>query len=576
MDSTNALFLIGGLLLFVSVIASRLSARIGMPLLLIFLVVGMLAGEDGIGGIEFDSFSNAAFIGQLALAIILLDGGLRTRFSFFRIALKPAAMLATWGVIATVLLLSVFATYYMGIDWKVGILMAAIVGSTDAAAVFSLLRSSGVRLNSRVQATLEIESGANDPMAIFLVSAMITVIMQPEQSGIASFLTMLAQQMSLGLVLGLIGGKILTSALRRVPLAEGLYALLIASGGLFVFALTNLIGGSGFLAVYIAGIMIGNYHSHATEHVLRVMDGLAWLAQASMFLVLGLLVTPSRLIDHGFDALMIAAFLILVARPLAVFSGLAFFKKYSFNEKLYISWVGLRGAVPVTLAIMPLMMDVPGARLLFDVAFAVVILSLLIQGSTIPYMAKKLKVVLPQKAEPKEIREVWLENTVSVPMLSFNVVAESVAEGTHPDTLIADDSLRGSRCFALIRDNEPHKITLETRLQANDTVWYITPLENGDFLAELFNDNAISVTANRKFFGEFEVNPSSLAGDLASAYGLSLRDAHPQQTLSELFDERFQDTPVVGDRIEIGDFILVIKEQNAEGNIKILGLKCPE
>ena len=576
MDAANALFLICGLLLFVSVISSRLSARFGMPLLLVFLIVGMLAGEEGIGGIQFDNFNNAAFISQLALAIILLDGGLRTQFSTFRVALKPSAVLATWGVIGTVGLLGILATYYMGVDWKMGVLMAAIVGSTDAAAVFSLLRNSGVRLNSRVQATLEIESGANDPMAIFLVTAMIAMIIQPEQSGMLAFFTMLVQQMGLGMILGLLGGKMLTKILTKVPLAEGLYALLIASGGLLIFSLTNLIGGSGFLAVYLAGILIGNYHSHATEDVLRVMDGLAWLAQASMFLVLGLLVTPSLLLEHSFDALMIATFLILVARPLAVFSGLALFKHYSLNEKLYISWVGLRGAVPVTLAIMPLMMGVPGARWLFDVAFAVVILSLLIQGSTIPYMAKKLKVVLPQKAEPKEVREVWLANTLSVPMLSFNVVADSVADGSHPDALIADPKLQNSRCFALIRHNQHLEINTATRLQPNDTVWYITPVENGDFLAEIFNDNAISVSASRKFFGEFVVNPNSLVSDLAAAYGLRLYDVNPHYSLAQLFDERFQETPVVGDRIEVGDFMLTVKELNPNGSIAWLGLKWPE
>ncbi len=576
MDSANALFLICGLLLFVSIIASRISARFGMPLLLIFLGVGMLAGEEGIGGIQFDNFGSAAFIGQLALAIILLDGGLRTQLSTFRVALKPSAVLATWGVIGTVGLLGAFATYYMDIDWKLGLLMAAIVGSTDAAAVFSLLRNSGVRLNSRIQATLEIESGANDPMAIFLVTAMITIIMQPEQSGVASFLLMLLQQMGLGLLFGFIGGKILTKIIRKVPLAEGLYALLIASGGLLVFAFTNLLGGSGFLAVYIAGILVGNYRSNATEHVLRVMDGLAWLAQASMFVVLGLLVTPSRLIDQGFDALMIALFLILVARPFAVITGLAFFK-YSTREVAYISWVGLRGAVPVTLAIMPLMMGVPGARLLFDVAFAVVILSLLIQGSTIPYMANKLKVVLPKKPEPKEVREVWLANTVSVPMLSFKVVADSVAEGMHPDAVIEEAVLPGSRCFALIRHGLNQEIGPDTHLEAGDTAWYITPPESGDTLAKIFSDNTATLSDSRSFFGEFVVNPESQAGDLAAAYGLQLQPQDHGHTLSELFMDRFKGTPVVGDRIEIGNFILIVKELNeADGSIKSLGMKFPD
>ena len=274
MDGINSLFLLTGLLLFLSVISTTLSARLGLPLLLMFLGVGMLAGEEGIGGIQFDSFVTATLIGQLALAVILLDGGLRTSMESFRIALKPAAVLASWGVIATVALLGAFATFYMGLDWRFGILMAAIVGSTDAGAVFSLLRNSGVRLNQRVQATLEIESGANDPMAIFLVTALIALTMQPEKAGVGAFLLMLVQQMGFGMAMGYVGGRVLARMVRRLHLAEGLYALLIVSGGLLVFAFTNLIGGSGFLAVYLAGILVGNRRSHATEHVLRVM-GLA-------------------------------------------------------------------------------------------------------------------------------------------------------------------------------------------------------------------------------------------------------------------------------------------------------------
>ena len=334
MDGINSLFLLTGLLLFLSVISTTLSARLGLPLLLMFLGVGMLAGEEGIGGIQFDSFVTATLIGQLALAVILLDGGLRTSMESFRIALKPAAVLASWGVIATVALLGAFATFYMGLDWRFGILMAAIVGSTDAGAVFSLLRNSGVRLNQRVQATLEIESGANDPMAIFLVTALIALTMQPEKAGVGAFLLMLVQQMGFGMAMGYVGGRVLARMVRRLHLAEGLYALLIVSGGLLVFAFTNLIGGSGFLAVYLAGILVGNRRSHATEHVLRVMDGLAWLAQASMFVVLGLLVTPTRLLEHGLDALVIAAFLMLVARPLAVWSSIWKFG-YSRRELAY-------------------------------------------------------------------------------------------------------------------------------------------------------------------------------------------------------------------------------------------------
>lgn len=244
LEGINALFLIGGLLLFVSVMATRVSARLGFPLLLVFLGVGMLAGEEGIGGLRFDSLGGAFMVGQLALAVILLDGGLRTQWQTLRLSWRPSAVLATWGVVATVLPLGLFVTWVLGVDWRLGLLMAAIVGSTDAAAVFSLLRNSGVRLNQRVLATLEVESGANDPMAIFLVTAFIAIIMNPADAGVLSFLGMLVQQMGLGLLAGVIGGKILAKLMQRLHLAEGLYALLILSGGILMFAFTNLVGGS--------------------------------------------------------------------------------------------------------------------------------------------------------------------------------------------------------------------------------------------------------------------------------------------------------------------------------------------
>ncbi|MBP6500555.1 MAG: potassium/proton antiporter, partial [Thauera sp.] len=383
MTGINALFLLTGLLLFISVLASTISARLGLPLLLLFLGVGMLAGEDGPGGIVFEDFFIASLIAQAALSVILLDGGLRTRVSSFRVALKPAAVLASWGVIGTAGLLGLFATWLLDVDWRLGMLLAAIVGSTDAAAVFALLRNSGVRLNERVQATLEIESGANDPMAILLVTALVGMLLEPETATFGGFVWMLVSQLGLGAVLGLAGGWVLSRLMAKLTLPEGLYALLILSGGTLVFAATNLLDGSGFLAVYLAGVVVGNRRSHATEHVLRVMDGLAWLAQAGMFVVLGLLVTPSHLFEYGLEAVAMAVFLMLVARPLAVLIGLAPFR-YQRNELAYVSWVGLRGAVPVVLAIVPVVMGVPDSQLLFNVAFAVVLLSLLVQGATVP------------------------------------------------------------------------------------------------------------------------------------------------------------------------------------------------
>lgn len=574
MTGINALFLLTGLLLFISVLASTISARLGLPLLLLFLGVGMLAGEDGPGGIVFEDFFIASLIGQAALSVILLDGGLRTKVSSFRVALKPAAVLATWGVIGTAGLLGLFATWILDVDWRLGMLLAAIVGSTDAAAVFALLRNSGVRLNERVQATLEIESGANDPMAILLVTALVGMLLQPETASVGGFVWMLTSQLGLGAILGLGGGWVLSRLMARLSLPDGLYALLILSGGTLVFAATNLMNGSGFLAVYLAGVVVGNRRSHATEHVLRVMDGLAWLAQAGMFVVLGLLVTPSKMLDYATEAFAMAVFLTLVARPVAVAIGLAPFR-YPRKELLYVSWVGLRGAVPVTLAIVPVVMGVPDSQLLFNVAFAVVLLSLLVQGATVPLAARWLGVEVPPRDEPRDKREVWVGDAAAVDMLEFCVEAGAKAEGRHPDELGSDHPGHDVRCVALVREGGLHRLTPDTRLRPGDSVWMIAPDEISERLARSFAGSRGELTANASFFGEFVVDPGSRASDLADAYGLRIEEAERELAMGELLSVRLGRPPVVGDRVEIGAFVLSVREMGDKGRITALGLKCP-
>lgn len=575
MDYINTILLLLALLLFVSVVASTLSARLGLPLLLMFLVVGMLAGEQGLGGVSFDDFGTAMFIGQLALAIILLDGGLRTRLSSFRVAFAPATVLATWGVVATVLLLGVFAVWLFDVDWKLGLLLAAIVGSTDAAAVFSLLRNSGVRLNDRVKATLEIESGANDPMAILLVAVMVEAIMTPGEGGPLTVGLMLLQQFSLGLIAGAIGGWVLARLLSKLRLAEGLYALLIMSGGLMIFAATNSIGGSGFLAIYLAGLVVGNRRSHATEHVLRVMDGLAWLAQAGMFLTLGLLVTPSHLIEQAPLSAAMAAFLMFVARPLAVLTCLLPFR-FSKRELLYISWVGLRGAVPIVLAMYPLIMGVPHSGLLFDVAFAVVLMSLLIQGSTVPVAARLLGVVVPPKDEPVDRIEVWVGDRAALELFEYVVGSKSRADGSHPDDLARSEAGADVRCVAVLRRGKLITLDADTCLQEGDGVWLMAPEAMAEKLAKAFKagrDNELS--NNAAFFGEFTVSADSLAGDLATAYGLSLEPGEEGLSLRALFARRLGRHSVEGDRITVGSFQLIVRHTDERGNVDEIGLKCP-
>ncbi|MFN3565453.1 MAG: potassium/proton antiporter, partial [Burkholderiaceae bacterium] len=385
MQAINEVLLAAGALMFVAILLSALSQRIGVPTLLVFLAVGLFATELPGAPEGFIGTPTAALIGNLALAVILLDGGLRTRASTFRMVAAPALVLATFGVILTAVLVGLLAAALLGFDWRYAMLLGAIVGSTDAAAVFALLRAGGLRLNERVSATLEVESGINDPMAVFLTLAMIELIRRPEADA-ASVLPMFALQLGVGLACGWLLGRALAEVVGRVRVTEGLYTLLIQSGGLLIFATTNLLGGSGFLAIFLAGMVVARRRVHVTEDVLRVSDGLAWLAQAGMFLILGLFTDAKGLIDVAPGALAIGAGLIVFARPVAVAACLAPFR-YAPREIAFIGWVGLRGAVPIVLALFPLMAGVADAALLFHLTFFTVLLSLLAQGASLPFGA---------------------------------------------------------------------------------------------------------------------------------------------------------------------------------------------
>lgn len=571
MDQVNTLLLLSGVLLFLGVLASTLSARLGLPFLLIFLVVGMLAGEDGPGGIQFNDFSASFFIGNLALAIILLDGGLRTRIDTFRVALWPATALATWGVIGTAALLGAFCTWLLGVDWRYGLLMGSIVGSTDAAAVFNLLRHSGVRLNERVGATLEIESGANDPMAILLVTVLVGILsgLQPATPG--NLVLQIALQFGIGTAAGLGAGRLLAWLLRRLRLAEGLYALLIASGGLAVFAATNQLGGSGFLAIYLCGVIVGNHRTRATSHVLNVMDGMAWLSQAGMFLLLGLLVTPSHLVAHAWEALAVALFLTFVARPLVVAITLKPFR-FPNREIAYISWVGLRGAVPIVLAVFPVMAGIPESRLLFDVTFAVVLFSLLVQGATVPWAARRLGVEVPHAVEPLELREVWIGRETVLTLVAFRVEAQSLAIGMLPGSL-SDLRGRSVRCAALVRHGRPLRAPSATALEAGDEVWLLTSPDQVEHLTGLFGQqDRCGHLAVRNFFGEFVLDADSSAAALAATYGFAIEAAEQSLTTGELLHHRLGRYPVVGDRIAIGGIELTVRGKHG-AHVHLIGLK---
>ncbi len=406
--------LVASALVFISVLAGVVSARAGFSFLLVFLLAGILAGEDGPGGLLFNDFRLSFWVGNVALAVILLDGGLRTEFNTFRTGLRPSLLLATVGVLVCAGITGAAARWLLDLPWPLALLVGAIVGSTDAAAVFSLLKSSGVKLNERVAATLEIESGMNDPMAVYLTLTFIAVALAATGGGAslgwADVLRSLLQQFGWGSAMGLAAGFGMAELLKRLGRGEdgggGVRALLLVSGGLMVFAATTWLGGSGFLAVYAMGVIAGNRARRQVRSSLSAMDGYAWLSQAGMFLLLGLLVTPSNLLPTLWPALGVSLVLMLVARPLSVWLCLAPLR-FPPSEIAFISWVGLRGAVPIVLAMFPVMAGVPGAQTFFNVAFVVVLASLLLQGSTIAWSARRLGVDLPDPDDETQTRLVF-------------------------------------------------------------------------------------------------------------------------------------------------------------------------
>ena len=569
MEFWNTAIFIGALLLVISIVASDFSTRLGAPLLLVFIALGMLAGEDGPGGIRFDDFDTAYVIGMLALAVIIFDGGMRTRRETFRVALWPAISLATVGVLVTAGLVGVFAAWALGLHWLQGLLIGAIVGSTDAAAVFGLLRNAGTTLKERVTSTLEIESASNDPMAIFLTVALLEVLAAGGTRLDAAVLLSFLREFGIGAVLGIGGGRLLVWLINRLRLVTGLYPLLAAAGGLLVFAVTQQLHGSGFLAIFLAGLVLGNSQMQAAQNILRVHDGLAWLSQLGMFLILGLLVTPRELVGVALPALGIAAFLMLVARPAAVAASLLPFR-FPWREQLFISWVGLRGAVPVVLALFPVMYGVQDARLYFNVAFFIVLVSLVLQGWTIGPAARLLRVEVPPSVEPLQRLTLDMPKHFEHEILGYQVQAGSLAAARDLGTLELPE---GTQIMAVMRDGAPQPLRPELGFKPGD---YVYMLAQPKFLAQankVFDPHqAPERLEEHRYFGDFVLNGDATLGDVADVYGLDVPQGYAGQTLAAYLDERFHGRAVVGDRASLGNAVLVVREMQ-EGRVSRVGQK---
>jgi cell volume regulation protein A len=529
----------------------------------------MLAGEDGPGGIRFDDFELSYVVGTLALAVIIFDGGMRTRRETFRVALWPAIGLATVGVVVTAALAGMFSAWILKLHWLQGMLLGAIVASTDAAAVFALLRNAGTTLQERVTSTLEIESASNDPMAIFLTVALLELLSAGKAEIDAGILLAFAQQFGLGAALGVGGGRLLVWVINRLRLHSGLYPLLAAAGGVLVFSAAQQLGGSGFLAIFLAGVVLGNSQLQAAQNILRVHDGLAWLSQIVLFLILGLLVTPSELVHIALPALAIAAFLILVARTLAVAASLVPFG-FAWREHAFVSWVGLRGAVPVVLALFPLMYGVEHARLYFNVAFFIVLMSLLLQGWTIAPAARLLKLEVPPSIQPAQRVTLDMPGHFEHEILSYEVQPGSLIATRH---LAALELPEGAQILAVIRDGVPQMLRPELKFAPGDYAHILAQPRNVPALNRLFDPHrAPDRLEEHRYFGDFVLNGDAILGDLAAVYGMDVPAEHAAKTLAEYLDERSHGRVVVGDRAPLGTATLVVREMQ-DGRVSRVGLK---
>ncbi len=566
LDSVSIAILLGAVLVMAGILSSLLALRFGAPLLLVFLLIGMLAGDAGPGHIDFDDVRTTYLVGSVALALILFDGGLRTRFQTIRAVLAPSMTLATIGVLLTALITAPVAKYALDLNWTEALLVGAVVASTDAAAVFLLVHAQGLRLRPRVGATLEAESGTNDPFAVFLTLMLVEFISVGQSSG-AHVVLEFVREALLGAVVGVIGGRLVVLALNRVALPQGLHAPFVTTAALVIFGAAQIGHASGYLAVYLAGIIIGNRPTRAHNSVVTFLDAATWLAQIVMFVLLGLLVTPQRLTSSALPAILVALVLMLVARPVAVFLCLAPFR-FSWREKVFIAWTGLRGAVAIFLASIPMLVGLSKAYLYFDVAFVVVIISLLLQGWTLAAAARALHVALPRSDRGPRRVELDLPGQLEQELVGYPVRPKSLffRRGLIPSW---------SKPTLVIRNQNILSPVEADPIAPGDYIYLLAPPEKAQSLDRFFVDMQPSLAPDPHLLGDFMVSGEHMLSELAEIYGVKVADEETRLTLADYFDVHLDHAPKEGATLTLDTIVLVARSISG-GRVNVVGLRLPE
>jgi len=566
LDSVSITILLGAVLVMAGILSSLLALRFGAPLLLVFLVIGIIAGDSGPGHIEFDDVRTTYLVGSVALALILFDGGLRTKFQNIRAVLLPSMVLATIGVLLSALITAPVAKYVLELNWLESLLVGAVVASTAAAAVFLLVHAQGLRLRPRVGATLEAESGTNDPFAIFL-TLMLVEFISSGRSSAAHVLLELLREALLGAIIGVIGGRVIVIALNRVALPQGLHAPFVLTAALVIFGVAQLSHASGFLAVYLAGIIVGNQPTRAHNSVVTFLDAATWLAQIVMFVLLGLLVSPQRLASSLGPAVIVALVLMLLARPAAVLLCLAPFR-FNWREKIFIAWTGLRGAVAIFLASIPMLVGLSKAYLYFDVAFVVVIISLLLQGWTLAYAARRLHVALPRADRGPRRVELDLPGQLEQELVGYPVRPKSLyfRRGLIPSW---------SKPTLVIRNENILSPAEADPIAPGDYIYLLAPPEKAEMLDRFFVDMPPSTAPDPHLFGDFMMSGEHTLGELTEIYGVKVDDGASQLSLADYFDIHLDHAPKVGATLVLDTIVLVVRSLSGD-RVNVIGLRLPE